>query len=125
MTGACRTAANPAPASARAMPSVLAVFIVLLVVRLSVPVSAQTVEFAPLAGYRFGGDLFELVTNRPVDLDGAPVVGGAVNVDMEASSCLFTGGLRCGSIAACLRRSWMRRRGPWRAHPGPASSAST
>jgi hypothetical protein len=82
MTGACRTAANPAPASARARPSVLAAFIVLLIVRLSVPVSAQTVEFAPLAGYRFGGDLFEIAANRPVDLDGAPVVGGAVNVDM-------------------------------------------
>jgi hypothetical protein len=64
------------------MPSVSAALIVVLVVQLSAPVSAQTVEFAPLAGYRFGGDLFELVTNRPVDLDGAPVVGGAVNVDM-------------------------------------------
>lgn len=84
MTGACRPAANLAPASARARPFVLAAFIVLLVVRLSVPVSAQTVEFAPLAGYRFGGDLFELATNRPVDVDGAPVVGGAVNVDMGA-----------------------------------------
>ena len=45
-------------------------------------VSAQTVEVIPLAGYRFGGDLFEVAAEAPVDLDGAPVVGGAVNVAM-------------------------------------------
>jgi hypothetical protein len=43
---------------------------------------AQTVEIAPLAGYRFGGDLFEIAANRRLDLDGAPVLGAAVNVDM-------------------------------------------
>jgi hypothetical protein len=42
--------------------------------------SAQTVEVAPFGGYRLGGDFFERVTNQPVDLDGAPVVGGIVNV---------------------------------------------
>jgi hypothetical protein len=42
--------------------------------------SAQTVEVAPFGGYRVGGDLFERVTGQPVDLDGAPVVGGIVNV---------------------------------------------
>jgi hypothetical protein len=45
--------------------------------------SAQIVEVAPLGGYRFGGDVFEFVANRPVDLDGAPIVGGAVNVEMS------------------------------------------
>ncbi len=44
---------------------------------------AQTVEISPFAGYRFGGDFFERVTNQPVDLDGAPVVGGVVNVAMH------------------------------------------
>jgi hypothetical protein len=44
--------------------------------------SAQTVEAAPVGGYRFGNDLFELVTNGSIDVDGAPVVGGAVNVDI-------------------------------------------
>jgi hypothetical protein len=43
-------------------------------------VEAQTVEVAPFGGYRFGGDLFERITGQPVDLDGAPVVGGVVNV---------------------------------------------
>ncbi len=43
---------------------------------------AQLVEVAPFGGYRFGGDFFELVTNQPVDLDGAPVVGVAVNFAM-------------------------------------------
>jgi len=44
---------------------------------------AQTVEASPLGGYRFGGDLFELVTDARVDLDGAPVVGGTINVAMH------------------------------------------
>jgi hypothetical protein len=42
--------------------------------------SAQAVEVVPLAGYRFNNDLFEVAANRPVDLDGAPVLGIAVNV---------------------------------------------
>lgn len=43
-------------------------------------VHAQGVEIAPLAGYRFGNDFFELVTGRPVDDDGAPAVGVVVDV---------------------------------------------
>ena len=39
-------------------------------------------EIAPVGGYRFGGDFFELAMGRPVDLDGAPVVGGAINVPL-------------------------------------------
>ena len=54
----------------------------LLVLGHAGPVSAQTVEVAPVAGYRFGGDLFELATNHPLDRDGAPVFGGAVSVEM-------------------------------------------
>ena len=46
-------------------------------------VGAQTVEITPFAGYRFGGDFFELVTNQPVDLDGAPAAGVAVNVPLH------------------------------------------
>jgi len=45
---------------------------------------AQAVQISPIGGYRFNGDFFELATNRPVDVDGAPVVGGAVNVDLGA-----------------------------------------
>jgi hypothetical protein len=44
---------------------------------------AQTVEIAPLAGYRFGNDLFELAANSRVDSDGAPVVGAALNVALS------------------------------------------
>jgi hypothetical protein len=46
------------------------------------PASAQTVEIAPFTGYRFGNDFFELATNNHLDLDGAPVVGGTLNVDL-------------------------------------------
>jgi hypothetical protein len=44
--------------------------------------SAQNVEVAPVAGYRFGGGFFELVTGHPVDLDGAPSLGLALNVPL-------------------------------------------
>jgi hypothetical protein len=42
--------------------------------------SAQGFEITPLYGYRFGGDFFELLTRRPLDIDGAPAVGIAVDV---------------------------------------------
>jgi hypothetical protein len=41
---------------------------------------AQVVEVTPFFGYRFGGDFFERITGQEVDLDGARVVGAAVNV---------------------------------------------
>jgi len=45
---------------------------------------AQTpVEITPFGGYRFGGDFFELITGEPVDLDGAPVFGVAVDVPIK------------------------------------------
>jgi hypothetical protein len=46
------------------------------------PARAQTFEVSPFGGYRFGGDFFELVTGRSVDLDGAAAVGIVVNVAM-------------------------------------------
>jgi hypothetical protein len=49
------------------------------------PAHAQGVEIAPLGGYRFGGDFFELVTGQPVDLDGAPALGVAVNIPLSSS----------------------------------------
>jgi hypothetical protein len=45
--------------------------------------TAQTVEIAPVGGYRFGGGFFERVTQQEVDLDGAPSVGGVVNVRLR------------------------------------------
>lgn len=45
--------------------------------------AAQTVEVTPFGGYRFGGDFFELVTEQPVDLDGAPALGVAVDVPVS------------------------------------------
>lgn len=45
-------------------------------------VSAQSVEVAPIAGFRAGGDLFEVAAGRALDIDGAPVLGAAVNVDL-------------------------------------------
>jgi hypothetical protein len=55
---------------------------VVLACCLTASAQAQTVEISPFAGYRFGGDLFELATNRPLDIDGSPVVGAVVNVEM-------------------------------------------
>lgn len=52
---------------------------------------AQSVEVGPVGGYRFGGGLFERVTQQPVDLDGAPAVGIVVNVPLHDG--LFVEGL--------------------------------
>ena len=74
-------------------PFVLTALGVTLFLGFAGPSSAQTVEAALLAGYRFNNDLFEAATNRPVDLDGAPVVGGVVNVGMGGGlwfEALFT-----------------------------------
>ena len=54
---------------------------------------AQTFEVAPLAGYRFGNDLFELAANRSVDTDGAPAVGVPQD-DLVTPS----GNIECGNI---------------------------
>lgn len=64
---------------ARALATIAAV----LLVCQAAPASAQTVEVSPFGGYRFGGGFFERVTNQPVDLDGAPAVGGVLNVAMH------------------------------------------
>ena len=46
-------------------------------------VAAQAVEVTPFGGYRLGGDFFELVTEQPVDLDGAPALGVVVDVPLS------------------------------------------
>ena len=55
------------------------------------PSEAQGIEVTPLGGYRFGGDFFELITEQPVDLDGAPVVGVALNVPLSGRGSYFEG----------------------------------
>jgi hypothetical protein len=45
-------------------------------------VCAQGIEITPFAGYRFGGDFFEIVTGRAIDRDGAPSVGAVVDVPL-------------------------------------------
>lgn len=55
---------------------------------LAVPrgVIAQDFEITPFAGYRFGGDFFELISGRQLDLDGAPAFGVAVDVPTSRGS---------------------------------------
>jgi hypothetical protein len=81
MAGEPRLAASRPALSTRTTRLVLTA-VAMLPLFAPAPATAQTVEITPLAGYRFGNDIFESVTNRPVDLDGAPVFGGVVNVDM-------------------------------------------
>jgi len=60
---------------------------------LPLPASGQTIEVVPLAGYRFNNDLLEVAANRPLDVDGAPVLGVALNVatgDGQWFETLFT-----------------------------------
>ena len=47
------------------------------------PLRAQAVEISPFVGYRFGGDLFEIVAARPLDVDGAPTLGVIVDVPID------------------------------------------
>src|SRR4051812_8409577 len=70
------------PASRRRNPLTLAALAVMSACALPGSASGQTVEVVPLAGYRFNNDLFEAAANRPIDVDGAPVLGAAVNVAM-------------------------------------------
>jgi hypothetical protein len=42
--------------------------------------AAQGIELMPFAGYRFGGDFFELATASAIDRDGAPAVGFLIDV---------------------------------------------
>ena len=72
-----RTAFGP---SWRTAPWSWLALMLMFVVGLPATGAAQTVEVAPLGGYRFGGGFFERVTQQPVDLDGAPAVGVAVDV---------------------------------------------
>lgn len=47
------------------------------------PAAAQTsdrVELSAFAGYRFGGDFYEIASGRPVDADGAPSFGLVLNI---------------------------------------------
>ena len=45
--------------------------------------AAQSVEIAPVGGYRFGSGFFERVTEQRVDVDGAPALGLVVNVPLR------------------------------------------
>ena len=45
--------------------------------------TAQTIEVSPFAGYRFGGDFFEVVAGQPVDLDGARSLGIVLNIPLS------------------------------------------
>lgn len=45
--------------------------------------AAQTVEVSPFAGYRFGGDLYEVYTGTPLDIDGGPTLGGLFDIFLE------------------------------------------
>lgn len=49
------------------------------------------IEVAPFAGYRFGGDFFELVTGQQVDLDGATSWGASVDVPLTPRGLQFEG----------------------------------
>jgi len=44
---------------------------------------AQGIEVTPFAGYRFGGDFFEIVTARPVHLDGAVALGAVIDIPLS------------------------------------------
>ena len=42
--------------------------------------TVDRVEVTAFAGYRFGGEFYEIVSGRPVDADGAPSLGVVLNI---------------------------------------------
>lgn len=50
------------------------------------PAAAQDFEITPFAGYRFGGDFFELISGQRLDADGAPAFGVAVDIPTSPGS---------------------------------------
>jgi hypothetical protein len=44
------------------------------------PAHAQTIQVTPFGGYRFGGDLYEVMTGTALDIDGAPSFGAIGDV---------------------------------------------
>jgi hypothetical protein len=58
------------------------VFAVCLIGHAGTVCAQEGVEIMPFGGYRFGGDFFEIVTEQPLDLDGAPALGFVVNVPL-------------------------------------------
>lgn len=60
-----------------------AIAVVVCLIGLTANPRAQEVEITPFGGYRFGNDFFELITGRPVDVDGAPAIGVIVDVPLH------------------------------------------
>jgi hypothetical protein len=50
------------------------------------PAGAQDFEITPFAGYRFGGDFFELISGQRLDVDGAPALGVIVDIPTSPGS---------------------------------------
>ena len=66
--------------------SIVCALAVLAALALPSAASAQDFEIAPFGGYRFGGDFFEVISGRQLDLDGAPAFGVAVDVPTSPGS---------------------------------------
>jgi hypothetical protein len=63
----------------------IAVLVACLQASAAIASAQAAVEITPFGGYRFGGDFFELLTRQPLDLDGAPAFGLAVDVPTPTS----------------------------------------
>jgi hypothetical protein len=63
-------------------PASQAMFVLACLVAFAAPLRAQGIEIMPFGGYRFGGDFFELVSEHPADIDGAPALGFVLNVPL-------------------------------------------
>lgn len=54
--------------------------VVMTAIGLARPADAQTFQVTPFAGYRFGGDLYEVMTGTRLDIDGAASFGAVGDV---------------------------------------------
>jgi hypothetical protein len=64
------------------MPRRAVILLLLLLVNAPAAV-AQSVEISPFGGYRFGGDPFEVVAGRALDIDYAPALGLTIDFPLS------------------------------------------
>jgi hypothetical protein len=71
------------------VPTRTTALVFLLLLSAAAPAAGQTadrVEVSAFAGYRFGGDFYEIASGRPVDADGAPSFGIVLNIPFSADT---------------------------------------
>ncbi len=74
---------------------------------------AQAVQVAPFGGYRFGGELYDLLAGVPLYIDGAPCVGVTVDLFVHGDTSL--------SFLYSRQQTRVEGAGPWGSNAASAN----